>query len=271
MEYSIKLRDCPACGRDNRQQPPHCFSQGQWHIKTCASCEFVYLENAPAYEELGENIAWEKSFEKEKARRQTAEPALQWLDTVATRIRKRIVRRKKLLALVEKHFASGNVLDVGCGAGKFLARLPQRFVPHGIEVSVALAAAALSIVKPRGGNILNTNALAGLRQLEGNWFTGIIMHTYLEHEVNPKEVLAAARRVLKDEGSVIIKVPNYASLNRKVRGARWCGFRFPDHVNYFTPRSLCHMLADTGFNRIRMKFRDRLPTSDNMWAVASKG
>jgi predicted SAM-dependent methyltransferase len=117
---------------------------------------------------------------------------------------------------------------------------------------------------------VNRNALDALGQFESDWFSGIIMHTYLEHEANPKEVLKATGRVLRKGGALIIKVPNYASINRRFRGKKWCGFRFPDHVNYFTPQSLRQMLADTGFKVRRMNFADRLPTSDNMWAVAGK-
>jgi SAM-dependent methyltransferase len=248
----------------------HFYSHDHWRLKVCKKCQFVYLENAPAYEELAEHFAWEKSFAKEKERREAAEPVLQWLDTVATRIRKKGFGRKKLLKLLAKHVAGGHVLDVGCGAGKYLAMLPRRYVPHGIEISVGLAAAASRIAVPRGGAIANRNALDALGQFESDWFSGIIMHTYLEHEANPKEVLKATGRVLRKGGALIIKVPNYASINRRFRGKKWCGFRFPDHVNYFTPQSLRQMLADTGFKVRRMNFADRLPTSDNMWAVAGK-
>jgi len=66
----------------------------------------------------------------------------------------------------------------------------------------------------------------------------------------------------------VIKVPNYACVNRMMMGANWCGFRFPDHVNYFTPQSLSKMASLAGFKTVQ-RFSDKLPTSDNMWAVLS--
>jgi hypothetical protein len=69
---------------------------------------------------------------------------------------------------------------------------------------------------------------------------------------------------------LIVKVPNYASWNRKIRANRWCGFRFPDHVNYFTPHTLKSMLQETGFQIVKFSIFDHLPTSDNMWLVARK-
>ena len=67
-----------------------------------------------------------------------------------------------------------------------------------------------------------------------------------------------------------VKVPNYACFNRTVRGDRWCGFRWPDHVNYFTPRTLREMVESAGLRIARMNFFDRHPFSDNMYAVLEK-
>jgi hypothetical protein len=82
-------------------------------------------------------------------------------------------------------------------------------------------------------------------------------------------VLTALHRALAPGGVALIKVPNYASLNRLVTGRKWCGFRYPDHLNYFTPASLKAMAAGCGY-RTRFGPTDRLPTSDNMYAVLSK-
>ena len=96
------------------------------------------------------------------------------------------------------------------------------------------------------------------------------MHAYLEHENQPLPVLEQAARVLKPGCSIVIKVPNFACLNRLVLRHRWPGFRFPDHVNYFTPRTLLKMLGSAGLEVARCTWLDRLPTSDNLWLVARK-
>jgi hypothetical protein len=67
----------------------------------------------------------------------------------------------------------------------------------------------------------------------------------------------------------VIKVPNYGSLNRIVMGRRWCGFRYPDHLNYFTPATLRRMAAKAGLDA-HFGATGKLPTSDNMWAVLTK-
>jgi hypothetical protein len=66
---------------------------------------------------------------------------------------------------------------------------------------------------------------------------------------------------------VLVKVPNYASWNRRLRGRRWCGSRWPDHVNYFTPATLAAAALAAGLEVERMTLLDRLPVSDSLYAV----
>ena len=83
-------------------------------------------------------------------------------------------------------------------------------------------------------------------------------------------VLQKILRILRSGAHLIIKVPNYVCLNRVIMGKKWCGFRYPDHVNYWTPKTLIKIISDTGFQIVRFNIRDRFPTSDNMWLVARK-
>ena len=52
-------------------------------------------------------------------------------------------------------------------------------------------------------------------------------------------------------------------------GRRWCGFRYPDHLNYFSPNTLRAMANKAGFET-SFGLTGCLPTSDNMWAVLTK-
>ena len=101
-------------------------------------------------------------------------------------------------------------------------------------------------------------------------FAGVLMSAFLEHEVEPNGLLQGVAKVLQPGGVVIIKVPNYGSWNRKIRAEKWCGFRLPDHVNYFTPENLEALIVRQGMKVVQFGLADRQPTSDNMWIVAAK-
>ncbi|MGQ0675703.1 MAG: class I SAM-dependent methyltransferase [Rhodospirillales bacterium] len=238
-------------------------------MKACASCGFVYLENAPVYEELAVVHAWEKSAVAEGEARKRESPVLQAVSK-GTRFRLHWFKRRRVADLARAYLPPGRVVDVGCGDGAQIAALPQGYVPCGIEISTAIAARAQAALEPRGGFAVNAPAIEGLKRLPAGGFTGVVMRSFLEHDSDPRDTLAGVARALAPGGAAIIKVPNYASVNRIVMGRRWCGFRWPDHVNYFTPASLTRMIEGTGLRIARFGFLDRLPTSDNMWMVAQK-
>lgn len=265
----IVSRNCPVCGNGNENSQTLAYGPTEWPMKKCASCGMVYLIRSPDPEELSENLAWEKSSEIENTRREK-ELGLARKISKATRWRLHVFPRKSMEGITQMYAKPGGIVDLGCGDGAQLSRLADGYSPYGIEVSKNLALRAEKNLASKNGKITNADALTGLRQLPDGRFTGVMMRSFLEHDIDPKNTLLEARRVLVPGGIVVIKVPNYGCINRIVRGKKWCGFRFPDHVNYFTRGTLRKLLTDCGFAILRDRFLDHLPISDNMWLVAWK-
>ncbi|NIN21227.1 MAG: methyltransferase domain-containing protein, partial [Candidatus Aminicenantes bacterium] len=124
------------------------------------------------------------------------------------------VKRDKLFVLVDQYFGPGNILDIGCSDGGVLSRLTQKHIPFGIEISSQLAEKAHHYAQSRGGMVFNGNAIDGLGFFKKGFFEGVIMSSYLEHEIHPTQVLKNTLRMLKPGGALIIKVPNFNSINR---------------------------------------------------------
>lgn len=263
-------RSCPLCGTDNTAEKPSVYSVNQWLIKKCSSCVLVYLENPPSYEDLEETYAWEKTSRQVDEEKKKKDSALRRGIRAVKSYKERFVPRNKLIDLAKKYLPAGPIIDIGCGGGRVMARLDKKYIPYGIEVSKQLSKRAQTIVESRGGRVFCGNALSGLETVEKDFFIAVIMAAYLEHEAAPREVLQKTLMVLKPGAFIIIKVPNYGCINRMVIGKKWCGFRYPDHVNYFTPKTLAKIVTDTGFQIVRFNIWDRLPTSDNMWLIARK-
>ena len=163
-------------------------------------------------------------------------------------------------------FRPGRVLDIGCATG---AGVPEPFIPYGIEISRALFEQAKGVMAARGGEAVHGGAAEAIATFPPKFFTGVILSSVLEHEKQPKTLLAHVARVLDDDGKAFVRVPNFGGANRAINGAKWCGFRYPDHVNYFTVATLRRMASDCGL-KVRLLNPIRLPFDDNINAVLSK-
>ena len=265
---AVTRRDCPLCGRDNDDVPPGVYSDGPWAVKTCRGCGLVYIDCAPRYELQADALAWERTTKVEERRRAAIRP-LSYQASKRTRFRMHLLPRRTMRGYITARIAGGNVLDLGCGDGGPLADFPPSFTPFGVEISAALAAKADRQFRARGGYAINAPCIEGLRRLPDGFFAAASLRSYLEHEAEPLKVLEQLHRVLAPGGFAVVKVPNYGSLNRVVMGKRWCGFRYPDHLNYFTPQTLGRMADKAGF-AIAFGATGKLPTSDNMWAVLTR-
>ena len=140
---------------------------------------------------------------------------------------------------------TGNVLDVGsCGNG---CLVPAGPTPFGIEISPALTDSGRPYFEARGGTVICAPAVHGLDSFENDFFSAALLRSYLEHEEAPRTVLEKVFARLRPGGVAFVRVPNYGSVNRRLLGLSWCGFRFPHHVNYFTSRTLRDLARRVGF------------------------
>ena len=265
------VRSCPKCGTANSRVQPLKYSWREWVLKECRTCEFVYLENPPRYDQLAVEYSWDTNHQQRRERIQKERPVHSFASALVRAIRRRVRSKKnKLIRYVSRWIPPGKVADIGCGDGSNMALLPEQYEPIGIEISESLAILARDRQRHRNATILNMSAIDGLRHVPDGSLSGVIMRSFLEHEASPKELLISAASALMPGGVTIIKVPNYACINRRIMGASWCGFHFPGHVNYFTPRSLREIVESTGLRVVRFNWRSRFPFSDNMWLVARR-
>ncbi len=255
------------------------FGRGPWRLVRCEKCGFVFLPDPPTYDEVATDFAWESTHAAERARRGRDEPVLAALSEVGKRMRRLLLRRRNPFASMlgshlARHFAGrrARVLDIGCAGGEFTREILLRTRARGVDVAITgvelsplLAARARERLAGDGGEVLAMSAIEGIRAQPEGSVAGVVMSSFLEHEAAPLELLREIRRALAPGAAAFAKVPNFACWNRLVRGSRWCGFRYPDHVSYFTPRSLGQLAARSGL-ALRQGFADRLPLSDNMYA-----
>lgn len=228
----------------------------------CAECDLTYLRNPVEYDALQEDFAWEKTYVEKSAKGGSTS-----LSPLIRKMRARLgFQHKPKTDKFRTWFHDGHVLDIGCGLGE---RIVPPMTPYGIELSNSLQAEADTIMRKRGGYCLHGAGAEAIGNFNEAQFDGILMNSYLEHETDVMGVLKGAHRALKDGGAVYVRVPNFGSLNRRVIGANWCGFRYPDHVNYFTLTTLKSTVARAGF-ALELINGKRLMVDDNIQALLRK-
>jgi len=136
------------------------------------------------------------------------------------------------------------VKEVGCGDGSYLDHLRSAgAVPSGIEPSRRFREIALE----RGYSV-ESGYVSAERLLEGGPYDGFVTRQVLEHVSEIHEFLSGIHLNLKDGAFGLVEVP---SLEKAISDGRYYDF-FPDHVNYFSLKTLSLALQMNGFEVMEM-------------------
>jgi len=138
----------------------------------------------------------------------------------------------------------GKLLDVGCATGNFLHEMQSTpgWDLFGIEINehaanIAQRKYALNVFL---GEIEEAN-------YPEDFFDVITLWDVLEHLPNPKSTLNEIHRVLKENGRLVLRVPNGGSWDAKLFGKFWFGLDAPRHYYVFNQQTIRNLLEMSGF------------------------
>jgi 2-polyprenyl-3-methyl-5-hydroxy-6-metoxy-1,4-benzoquinol methylase len=145
------------------------------------------------------------------------------------------------------YIPGGRLLDVGCGAGRYLSEMRDLgWSVKGVESDPVAARQATQ----RGLDIF-CGTLHDAR-LQDDSFDVVVLTQVIEHLPNPVETLKECTRILKSKGHVVIVTPNSSSLTHRLFGRNWRGLEPPRHLHIFSPPSISRLLVDAGLRRVRI-------------------
>lgn len=146
-----------------------------------------------------------------------------------------------------KDVTPGVALDVGCSMGIVLDQLRRRgWTPYGVDVS----AYATEYARREFGLDVFTGTLDDV-DLPPDSVDLATMLLTIEHLPDPKGVLRQVHRLLKPDGVLIVGTHDVEGLWPRIVGARWRHYSMPEHVYYFSRRTLTRMQADVGLETFR--------------------
>lgn len=133
----------------------------------------------------------------------------------------------------------GRVLDVGSGEGVLLAALRHR----GRE--------AIGLERgPAGEGVLAEDIL----EVEESGWAAIVFWHSLEHLRQPRQAIDYAAGLLKDDGLLVVAVPNSASLQARLFGDRWFALDLPRHLVHLTAPALLEGIRGGGLHIQRVSY-----------------
>lgn len=139
--------------------------------------------------------------------------------------------------------APGSLLDVGCGAGEFLAtvrELDERSL-WGTDISTQAVRRAYGRL---GGHVW-VGDVPGLPLAEQVVGAVTLWHV-VEHLSHPLEALRDMARVLCDDGTLFVACPMADSWEANLFGRYWAGYDVPRHPFAFSRQTLPRLLRSAG-------------------------
>ncbi len=164
--------------------------------------------------------------------------------------------RRKLDSLLA-HGKVRDLFEVGCGTGLFLREAKRA----GVERVFGLDRNPWAIEQVRRMGI--DGAVGSIDSLgAADQFDAAVMLDLLEHVTDPLPFLREVRTHLRPGGLLFVMTPNIRSLLARVSGARWVSFKIPEHVFYYSPRSIRILLERAGFEIVTIKGTGQYVTLD---------
>jgi 2-polyprenyl-3-methyl-5-hydroxy-6-metoxy-1,4-benzoquinol methylase len=150
--------------------------------------------------------------------------------------------------------AKGRLLDFGCAAAYFTQRAQVLgWDAYGIDMGNWIEDAA----SRRGVRNVRSCQLADAN-FEKNFFDVIHVAQVFEHLINPTDLLFKLVELLKPGGLLYIDVPNYSTIPIVLGRDDFFLNMPPQHINYFSPKTLRTLLSAASLNIFEIGANDGL-------------
>ncbi|TKK67222.1 class I SAM-dependent methyltransferase [Ilyomonas limi] len=239
MPQTIHYTSCPACGSEAikpvLQVKDFTVSKEVFAVWQCSQCTLRFTQDAPAPGEVGKYYLSPHYISHTDTKQGV-------INQLYHAIRKFTLKKKRQLVQKVSGLQKGSLLDVGAGTGAFAHIMQEAgWNVMGLEPDETARQNAINKYK------LNFQLPEVLYSIDSQSFDVITMWHVLEHVHDLRGYLQNCERILKENGTLIIAVPNYTSLDANIYQAFWAAYDVPRHLYHFSPQSMQKLLQQHGF------------------------
>lgn len=233
---------CPWCGSDNAQinlwLKDEFLTKEDFHICECLNCGLLYTMPRPSKDKIGDYYKSEEYYSHQ-------ENTKGFIPKVYERVKKTNLKHKYKLA--SKGLGIGKMLDIGCGVGDFLHTAEL----HGWECTGVEPSEDAKVIaqKRTKAKIFSSE---DLESLPDGCFDLITMWHVLEHVDDLKWQITQLQRLIKENGRIVIALPNYKSYDGQYYKEHWAAYDVPRHLNHFNKTTLTKIFRTNGLELVKM-------------------
>jgi 2-polyprenyl-3-methyl-5-hydroxy-6-metoxy-1,4-benzoquinol methylase len=238
MSNLIHYSNCPVCASAEIKNvlavKDHTVSGETFPVAECGSCSLRFTQDVPGPSSILPYYKAEEYISHTNTSKGLVNKAYQF-------VRKRTMIRKR--RLVEKCTAikKGTLLDVGSGVGTFVSEMKQQgWQVTGLEPDEDARRTARQLYQLE---LADSNEFY---QLKKESFDAITLWHVLEHVHDLSQYMQQLRAILKENGRILIAVPNYTSLDAKIYREYWAAYDVPRHLYHFSPRAMQTLVEKNG-------------------------
>jgi SAM-dependent methyltransferase len=245
MNDLIHYSHCPVCASADIKNvltvKDHSVSGKSFQIVECSSCILRFTQDVP-------DAASISPYYKAEGYISHTNTSKGLVNRVYQFVRKRTMIKKRKLVERSTRVIKGNILDMGSGTGSFVNEMKQNgWLVTGLEPDEDARKTAKELYQ------LELHDTKELYQLSTGSFDAITMWHVLEHVHDLSAYIQQLKSILRDNGKMLIAVPNYTSLDAKVYQQYWAAYDVPRHLYHFSPRSVQILMEKHGLKTLQYK------------------
>lgn len=261
---TIHIDFCPVCANKKSEKEFICrdflATNESFSIYRCPNCSFGFTQDFPSEDEIGKYYDAPEYI----SHSDTSKGFINSLYHIARKIA--LKAKTNLILKYASDNSTHKLLDIGSGTGYFLqAMREKKWIVTGIEKSETTRTYAHQKFD------LDIQDSDYLSQMPNKTKDVITMWHVLEHIESLNATFENLYRVLKEDGTLFIALPNKESVDAKAYKEWWAAYDVPRHLWHFSPNDFEQLANKHGFKLVTMKGMTFDPLYISMLSEKNKG